>query len=616
MISEQNNDEFPTAQQLERLGYNDPFRVQSEVMALLQSPVGRSLSFKITTAMDETSRNGAPRTVVIEGTISVDISNSMSEQMISVALNLLPNYPHTPPVCFVRPSRDFIRLVGKGEAPVLGKIGMMQSLPYLQDWNPRTDNLLELTVAMSSFFFIQSSGQDSNGRRSYDVDFKDQCRTVVLGEEAIRAPPVVKPPSRDPEGGHFENPSIEHPTTTLLRNHSRRSRKHNTSDERSIPSSPNSNSSDWLSSLIPETPNGVSLSATKTEDSVSNVTSDDSIPLFFSCESEPEGLEVSDRLSTTQRESITAMAPYDETLTTKESVVSAATSKKPYTFFSKRLRHGDTDGPADANREIDEALLTPQTTNEEETSTPLDEKPLSTIARSEQEHRYQGELKVASTLTSTPAQTSTPPIESSDNGQQQDDQDSFEVQLQSIEKCRKIEDFVAFYNSGFYQTALLRLIEAVGKQDDVIEWARSWAISMRSPTDNPAAAELNKHRKLCLHLLFNLCDACRKHETVSEAEIVKIFQLHRILNILQVALPMDRAQALFRMKYVGDRSYGMHWVAQQHVDRSSNWAQFLKPTQMPTMNKRYIYLLELPGLELYKNKKIRDLLQPCFRPCS
>jgi len=108
--------------------------------------------------------------------------------------------------------------------------------------------------------------------------------------------------------------------------------------------------------------------------------------------------------------------------------------------------------------------------------------------------------------------------------------------------------------------------------------------SHAKPTEEDV--KLNKDRKLCLDLLFKLCGACWKKNTVAEADVVETSKLERILNILQVSLAMDRAQAMYKMKYIGSTSYGMHWVAQQHIDCSSNWASFLDETQKPTLNQK------------------------------
>lgn len=182
--------------------------------------------------------------------------------------------------------------------------------------------------------------------------------------------------------------------------------------------------------------------------------------------------------------------------------------------------------------------------------------------------------------------------------------------LQRVEKCVVVQDFVAMYNSDVYQAALGRLMQAQGTED-VEDWAKAWAIRMREAS-NPDDVQWNKDRKLCLQLLFGLCDACWKHHTVTETDIVETFKLERILNILQVALAMDRAQALYKMKYLGSKTHGMHWVSEQHVANSKNWQAFLNKAQRPSMNKRYIYLLQLESLGLQDIPLIREWLEPKF----
>jgi hypothetical protein len=114
--------------------------------------------------------------------------------------------------------------------------------------------------------------------------------------------------------------------------------------------------------------------------------------------------------------------------------------------------------------------------------------------------------------------------------------------------------------------------------------------------------------------LWNLLDR-RSEGQISANEIGSHFKTHRFQNILTVALPLDRAQCLYQMKYPETTRYGMHWVAQQHVDKSPMWQDILVQCGgIPTMNHRYLWLMEdadlQSGLGLHQNELLQRLLFP------
>lgn len=224
----------------------------------------------------------------------------------------------------------------------------------------------------------------------------------------------------------------------------------------------------------------------------------------------------------------------------------------------------------------------------------------------------------------------------------------FASAMQSIAACTTIHDFIHVYESTAYQTSIERLRSSYSQGDDNSKdnnsnkdrfaeaFAKAWALRMRRPdTATTTDRRINHDRKLLLQLLYVLCDCCwpkqqleQQHQpepTVSTTDIVHHFATDRIQTILFLALPLDRAQALYKMEYnrFGDTSdakkqYGMYWVAQQHVDRAPMWrhllASFTTHTCRPTMNKRLIYLLELDELGLRQIPSINLWLQPRVIP--
>ena len=200
-------------------------------------------------------------------------------------------------------------------------------------------------------------------------------------------------------------------------------------------------------------------------------------------------------------------------------------------------------------------------------------------------------------------------------------------------------DFVEIYESLEFQSAMQTLRVAQQQQPPMKEdnnedndnnttntiphpdiWAKAWALQMRH--ERKDAVALNRCRKVLLRLLYSLCDAWKQQQqenephshsvatttnttntsiaTNSNDRILHEFGRERIVNILQLALPMDRAQALYKMVYAGATTYGMHWFAPQHVTRSPHYWQRIQDTcgGFPTMNKRYLWLYECDSLAL------------------
>jgi hypothetical protein len=145
------------------------------------------------------------------------------------------------------------------------------------------------------------------------------------------------------------------------------------------------------------------------------------------------------------------------------------------------------------------------------------------------------------------------------------------------------------------------------------QWAHDWAVRMRQALHG-VDIDLNLYRKSVLNLLYELCDAWQDETNVSvtSERIVAKFQGHRVENILLLALPLDRAQCLYAMKYPSTNEYGMHWVSSEHFtsgttavaaatiassSSSFDWENEIRLRDgRSTMNKRLVWLLNLSGL--------------------
>lgn len=189
----------------------------------------------------------------------------------------------------------------------------------------------------------------------------------------------------------------------------------------------------------------------------------------------------------------------------------------------------------------------------------------------------------------------------------------YEQLMKRIDSCSSPFDFVIVYDSFEYQSCLSRIRVAVGKSG-IEEWAQAWAIRMRNPS--PEELQLNQDRKVALRLVYALCDKWidPTNSSVTEATIDEIFMAHRLVNILQLALPMDRAQALYAMKYPGDPKYGMHWVSKQYVHRHPGVHELLESCGgFPTTNRRLVMLIESETLGLSEIEVFRRWIEPKFR---
>jgi ESCRT-I complex subunit TSG101 len=135
------------SQQLTRLGgiYRDPARIQRDASTLLKSSVGSHLQPISAVYADET--NGDTHTVlVLQGTVAIHYRGQTYQLLMD--MYLVPAYPMRPPVCYVRLAPNMYLKENHKHVAQDGKV----HLSYLQEWNPATHNLVEMTVAISSVF--------------------------------------------------------------------------------------------------------------------------------------------------------------------------------------------------------------------------------------------------------------------------------------------------------------------------------------------------------------------------------------------------------------------------------------------------------------------------------
>jgi len=195
-------------------------------------------------------------------------------------------------------------------------------------------------------------------------------------------------------------------------------------------------------------------------------------------------------------------------------------------------------------------------------------------------------------------------------------QDEFKNLLASIRNCEAIRDFIDVYDAGVVYACLERMRTAQRLSGKSVEqWAEGWAKSLYQGAED--AKTLNRDRKLSLELLYTLLNKYKGDKvaaTLTAENIIVDFGVQRIMGILGLCLPMDRANALYNMTLPGASEPGMHWVSEVHLVRDAEWADRMKDYDgFPTMNKRFLWLMEdeaLAGLNLSGNRFMQEYTTP------
>jgi len=172
--------------------------------------------------------------------------------------------------------------------------------------------------------------------------------------------------------------------------------------------------------------------------------------------------------------------------------------------------------------------------------------------------------------------------------------DEFKSSLKQVRSCEAIEDFIEMYEAGIVYDCLDRIRSARYASGQAVEaWAEQWAKSLCQGDEGAKA--LNKDRKLGLELLYTLWKRWKGEkgpQTLSAENIVNDFGERRIMGILMLCLPMDRASSLHNMTVADESRPGTHWVSEIHVARDPEWkARMSNYNGFPTMNKCFIWLM-------------------------
>ena len=134
-------------------------------------------------------------------------------------------------------------------------------------------------------------------------------------------------------------------------------------------------------------------------------------------------------------------------------------------------------------------------------------------------------------------------------------------------------EFVDLYDRRVYQDAIDRLYADFNEKGngDYQAWAKQFYCEFRQNDKDEKLKGLNMDRKHCLRLVYDLVeqwnDFCETHGQSEQFEQAMLDSLHRIENILAICLPMDRAQALYKMtkRRDGKGPKGRPWHCKLHA---------------------------------------------------
>ena len=132
---------------LARLGavYNDPPRISRDGVRLLRSPLGAHLR-PTTSPLVYSTGESTPPVLVFSGTVAISYRGTTYN--IPVDIYLPPQYPHRPPVIFVRPTHGMMIKPNHQHVGPDGNVYM----PYLHEWRAQSHSLVEMAVCLSSLF--------------------------------------------------------------------------------------------------------------------------------------------------------------------------------------------------------------------------------------------------------------------------------------------------------------------------------------------------------------------------------------------------------------------------------------------------------------------------------
>ena len=190
-----------------------------------------------------------------------------------------------------------------------------------------------------------------------------------------------------------------------------------------------------------------------------------------------------------------------------------------------------------------------------------------------------------------------------------------------------VKVYVHRYNTAEIQDALERMDKDRGSKN-LEDWAKEVYTTLQKDPEDKRTKALNKYRKDCLDLLYDMVKEWENFGYSEEFEqaIDCVFKTRRLVRILSFCLPLDRAQSLYKMRHGTTDSIGMPWYselhlkpgtsyARDHPEEQTEWIKFIGSySGRGTMNKKMFRLLFSDRLSLRSNEDFRRWSKPTKVP--
>lgn len=191
----------------------------------------------------------------------------------------------------------------------------------------------------------------------------------------------------------------------------------------------------------------------------------------------------------------------------------------------------------------------------------------------------------------------------------------------------EVHDLKKEFREKYYSD--LESLKSALKQQNIDKWARK--VYQDKKRGKAYSLELNEHRRNLLKIVYKLVNKWGEYDLSPEFEeaMVEGFPRSKIVEILQICVPMDRAHALYALHNADTDKYGYHWYSKLHYEKGSKFLMKYgeekrmktiqgeirrfedeHPEQKPPMNKRLYRLLFSDALGLQAIPDFRRWSQP------
>jgi hypothetical protein len=173
--------------------------------------------------------------------------------------------------------------------------------------------------------------------------------------------------------------------------------------------------------------------------------------------------------------------------------------------------------------------------------------------------------------------------------------------------------YASMYESDEYKVHFDRLMRLAdqGYNNDVGsegDWAKDWATNLATEAE---AQNLDASRKKCLALLFCMYDTWHL-DPLAPRRLREAFRSQWVSNILEVCLPMDRANALYNMQIIRgpNQPRGIHWISEEQASKNDFKTVLEGYHGFHSMSRRYEWIID--AFNLGNTGNIKRWTTPVF----